>query len=122
MNKNRLLLTVSIVLLVVVFATLVIGCNSEKEELPQILSIEAEFDKTVQLSVGDVFDTSKIKVTAKLSDNTTRPLKTTSQAALEYDLDALELDSMNKLTKEGKFEITVKFSTHETKLEINVTG
>ncbi|HQC54299.1 MAG TPA: hypothetical protein PKX91_01025 [Clostridia bacterium] len=119
--KNRFLLVVSIVLLVSILALIVVGCNSDKDEEPEILSIEAEFDKTVKLSVGDTFDKSKIKITAKLSDDTTRALKSESQTAVEYDLKALELDSSGKLTKAGKFEITVKFSTFETQLEINVT-
>jgi hypothetical protein len=121
MMKNRFLLVVSIVLLVSILALIVVGCNSDKDEEPEILSIEAEFDKTVKLSVGDTFDKSKIKITAKLSDDTTRALKSESQTAVEYDLKALELDSSGKLTKAGKFEITVKFSTFETQLEINVT-
>lgn len=117
MKNKKIIILLLLTTLIISF--ILISCN-KKDNSPNIVSIDAKLESGVQLKVGDVFDTTKIKVTAKLSDDTERALKSTSTAALEFDLKELELDDNNKMTKSGKFTIVITFSDFNTTLEVNI--
>lgn len=109
-----------LLLLISVGCTLLLfGCAPEEESLPQILSIKAKLDATVNYSVGDTFDSSKISVTAILDDETERNVETVS--AIVYDTSELHLDTQNVFTESGTFDLVINYSTFSTQLEIVVS-
>jgi hypothetical protein len=115
--KTKVMFVILIVLSVVASFSLT-ACAPKEDELPEIISIEAKLDSTVSYSVGDVFDSSKITVTATLDDETERKVETV--AALVFDSEDLLLDSEGKFTVSGTYELLVYYSTFSTILEINV--
>lgn len=115
--KTKVVFSILIVLCIVTSASLT-ACAPEEDDLPEILSIEAELDNTVVYSVGDVFDSSKITVIAILDDETERNVETI--AALVFNTENLLLDSEDKFTESGTFELLVYYSIFSTSIEITV--
>jgi hypothetical protein len=95
------------------------GCTPEEETLPQIESIKAKLDSTVNYSVGDTFDSTKITVTAVLDDETERNVETV--AAIVFDTSDLLLDTQNVFTESGTYNLVINYSAFSTELEIVVS-
>lgn len=112
-----------VLMLVAVMATsvaLVSACNDKDgEDLPNIESIKAEVVSGTTFTVGAAFDSTKITVTAKLDDGTTRAVETVK--AIYYDLSVLKLDAGGKFTEAGEYNLPVRYSDWTTTVVIEVT-
>ena len=112
-----------VLMLVAVVATsvvLVSACNNKDgEDLPDIESIKAEVVSGTTFTVGAAFDSTKITVTAKLDDGTTRAVETVK--AIYYDLSVLKLDAGGKFTEAGEYNLPVRYSDWTTTVVIEVT-
>lgn len=112
-----------VLMLVAVVATsvaLVSACNDKDgEDLPNIESIKAEVVSGTTFTVGAAFDSTKITVTAKLDDGTTRAVETVK--AIYYDLSVLKLDAGGKFTEAGEYNLPVRYSDWTTTVVIEVT-
>lgn len=111
-----------VLMLVAVVATsvaLVSACNNKDgEDLPNIESIKAEVVSGTTFTVGAAFDSTKITVTAKLDDGTTRAVETVK--AIYYDLSVLKLDAGGKFTEAGEYNLPVRYSDWTTTVVIEV--
>lgn len=111
-----------VLMLVAVVATsvaLVGACNDKDgEDLPNIESIKAEVVSGTTFTVGAAFDSTKITVTAKLDDGTTRAVETVK--AIYYDLSVLKLDAGGKFTEAGEYNLPVRYSDWTTTVVIKV--
>lgn len=111
-----------VLMLVAVVATSVVlasACKDKNgEDLPNIESIKAEVVSGTTFTVGAAFDSTKITVTAKLDDGTTRAVETVK--AIYYDLSVLKLDAGGKFTEAGEFTLPVKYSDWTTTVVIKV--
>ena len=111
-----------VLMLVAVVATsvaLVSACNNKDgEDLPAIESIKAEVVSGTTFTVGAAFDSTKITVTAKLDDGTTRAVETVK--AIYYDLSVLKLDAGGKFTEAGEYNLPVRYSDWTTTVVIKV--
>lgn len=112
-----------VLMLVAVVATsvaLVSACkDKDGEDLPDIESIKAEVVSGTTFTVGAAFDSTKITVTAKLDDGTTRAVETVK--AIYYDLSVLKLDAGGKFTEAGEYNLPVRYSDWTTTVVIKVT-
>ena len=112
-----------VLMLVAVVATsvaLVSACKDKNgEDLPNIESIKAEVVSGTTFTVGAAFDSTKITVTAKLDDGTTRAVETVK--AIYYDLSVLKLDAGGKFTEAGEYNLPVRYSDWTTTVVIEVT-
>lgn len=112
-----------VLMLVAVVATsvaLVSACkDKDGEDLPNIESIKAEVVSGTTFTVGAAFDSTKITVTAKLDDGTTRAVETVK--AIYYDLSVLKLDAGGKFTEAGEYNLPVRYSDWTTTVVIKVT-
>ena len=112
-----------VLMLVAVVATsvaLVSACNNKDgEDLPAIESIKAEVVSGTTFTVGAAFDSTKITVTAKLDDGTTRAVETVK--AIYYDLSVLKLDAGGKFTEAGEYNLPVRYSDWTMTVVIEVT-
>lgn len=111
-----------VLMLVAVVATsvaLVSACKDKNgEDLPNIESIKAEVVSGTTFTVGAAFDSTKITVTAKLDDGTTRAVETVK--AIYYDLSVLKLDAGGKFTEAGEYNLPVRYSDWTTTVVIKV--
>ena len=111
-----------VLMLLAVVATSVVlvgACNNKDgEDLPNIESIKAEVVSGTTFTVGAAFDSTKITVTAKLDDGTTRAVETVK--AIYYDLSVLKLDAGGKFTEAGEYNLPVRYSDWTTTVVIKV--
>lgn len=115
--KSKVFLAI-LVVLCVASSFILASCTPKNDELPNILSIQAKLDKTVNYKIGDVFDKTKVIVTAVLDDETKRNVETT--ASLIFAVDNLNLDKDGKFKESGTFTLNINYSTFSTSIEITV--
>lgn len=114
--KKVISVALVIVLAITAFAVIT-ACNKE-EEVPTIESISVKVDSSATFIVGKAFDTSVFKVTAKMSDGTSRLVETTD--AINFDRGPLKLDSKGYFTEAGKKNVNITFAGKSTSVEIEV--
>lgn len=111
---------ISIALVIVLAITtlaVVTACNKE-EDIPTIESISVKLDSKASFVVGKAFDTSVFKVTAKMSDGTSRLVETTD--AINFDRSTLKLNSKGNFTEAGKKTVNITFAGKSASIEIDV--
>ena len=117
---KKILLVVALIAVAATSVALVSACKDNKgEDLPDIESIKAEVVSGTAFTVGAAFDSTKITVTAKLDDGTTRAVETVK--AIYYDLSVLKLDDGGKFTEAGEYTLPVRYSDWTTTVVIKVT-
>ncbi len=117
---KKAILVVALIAVAVSSIALVSACNDKDgEDLPNIESIKAEVVSGTTFTVGAAFDSTKITVTAKLDDGTTRAVETVK--AIYYDLSVLKLDAGGKFTEAGEYNLPVRYSDWTTTVVIEVT-
>ncbi len=112
--------TCILVFVLAVTATcLFVGCtNDKKDDVETVTSISAKIASGTTFVVGDAFDSSKITVTATLSDKTTRTVSNTS--AIAFDRSTLKLDSDGNFTEAGTYTVKVTFADVSTTVSLTV--
>lgn len=116
---KKVILVVALITVAVSSIALVSACNKDDgEDLPNIESIKAEVVSGTTFTVGTAFDSTKITVTAKLDDGTTRAVETVK--AISYDLSVLKLNAEGKFTEAGEYTLPVKYSDWTTSVVIVV--
>lgn len=95
--------TVALLIIAVVMSVSVLNACSEKDDTATVVDYEITSNTYV---VGDVFDTSKVKITANMSDNTTLPVDSNLYFT-GNDEDSLKLDENNKFTTAGTYKVGV---------------
>lgn len=95
--------TVALLIIAVVMSVSVLTACSEKDDTATVVDYEITSNTYV---VGDVFDTSKVKITANMSDDTTLPVDSNLYFT-GNDKDSLKLDENNKFTTAGTYKVGV---------------
>ncbi|HHX49246.1 MAG TPA: hypothetical protein GX709_02520 [Clostridiales bacterium] len=132
--------TIFIVMFVLLLILALVGCTDNKtetEDQATVVGIEAKLKNDTKFKVGSDFEISKIEVTAKLSDNTSRLVDKMSAVSVNnnvkflYDAnekkykpsnegDTYMLDGQMKFITEGTFVLTVSFNGYETNIDLPV--
>ncbi|HKL73283.1 MAG TPA: hypothetical protein VJ903_00135 [Clostridia bacterium] len=95
--------TVALVIIAVVTSLSLLTACSNEEEAPIVVDYEIESNTYF---VGDTFDTSKVKVTANMSDDTTLPVDS-NLFFTGNDKESLNLDEDGKFLKADTYKVNV---------------
>ncbi|NLL56172.1 MAG: hypothetical protein GX242_03055 [Clostridiales bacterium] len=101
---KRLTTFALLIVAIALSVTLLTACANDSDAL-SVVSYEIE---PSNYFVGDAFDTSKVSIAAKMSDDTTKKV-TNNLFFSGHDKESLKLDDENKFTTPGTYKVNVFF-------------
>lgn len=95
--------TVALLIIAVAMSVTLLSACSDETAMATVIDYEITPNS---FFVGDTFDTSKVKITANMSDDTTLPVDS-NLFFTGNDKDSLKLDDNQKFTTTGTYNVNV---------------